>query len=128
MLNVFFIFSQAKKDEDNFKKYASKSEEEKQRMYQKFDVHTKYFVDKGFSFTNPPEYSSGHRKVAKVAIKVPLMARFLSQPSTSAQKEDCDPDDPSRNNDSDDDSNDDSVSNVQNQEDSQIDNDRDDQF
>ena len=88
MLNVFFLFSQAKKDEGDFNKYASKSVEEKQRMYQKFDVHTKYFVDKGFSFRNPPEYSSGHRQVAKVATKVPLMAMFLSQASTSAQKED----------------------------------------
>ena len=40
MLNVFFIFSQAKNDEGDFNKYASKSVQEQQRMYEKFDVHT----------------------------------------------------------------------------------------
>ena len=56
------------------------------------------FIDKGFSFTKPPDYSTGHRPVTKVVNKVPLMARFLGQASTSAQQEDSesdtDPDDP----------------------------------
>ena len=99
MLNVFFIFSSAKKDGDDFKKYrASKNVEEKERMYNKFDVHTLYFVDGGFTFANPPSYQRGHKAVTKVVTKVPIMERFLGKAGTSAQQDnsesDSDPDDP----------------------------------
>ena len=77
MFNVFFIFSRAKKDEENFNKYATKSVEEKQRMYKKFDVHTKYFFDQGFSFTKLPEYSKGHKAVKKACVLKCILSLLL---------------------------------------------------